>query len=157
MDKGMFIVRHGDTYYGPFLEYETGAFMETLNGEAEVASLVVPQQPDEKQGPWELRYMESASYQAFLDSFKVDTKHVIAGIIQEFYFARREQRVLTVREIRATWEDLFAVAHAVQSLMHYAENVIASPTPENVEALRKAFWRNRDSDDVDPHYADRFW
>jgi len=42
-------------------------------------------------------------------------------------------------------------------LMHFVEAAVADPSPDNVVALRKAFWRNRDSEDFDPHYADRYW
>lgn len=157
MDEGVFIVRCGGTSYGPFLAHETAAFAATLEGESEVLSLVVPRLPTEHQGPWTADLMDRATYQAYLDSFKTDTEHVLAGIIQEFYFARLHERVLTVHEIVEAWTDLFKVAHAVKSLMHYAETVMANPTPENLEALSKAFWRNRDSDDVDLHYAERFW
>lgn len=157
MDEGAFIIKCGDTYYGPFLSYETAVFLEGLERPSEVVRLSVPRLPEETPGPAELRVMQSASYRNFVDGFKCDTRHVLAGIIQQLYFARRDDRVLTAREMFQIWGLLFELAHAVESLMHYAESAVANPTPENLAALRKAFWRNRDADDVDPHYADRFW
>jgi hypothetical protein len=82
---------------------------------------------------------------------------VLAGITQDFYFARRQGRVLTARELDSVWKDLYEVSRSVESVMHYVEVVIADPRLENLAALRKAFWRNRNSDDVDPHYDDRSW
>lgn len=101
--------------------------------------------------------LEDDAYRDYVDSFKVDTQHILAGIIQDLSLARREGRVLTVREINETWADLFRVSYAVESLMHYAEQLVAAPNSDNRQSLRRAFWRNRDSDDVDPHYEDRFW
>jgi hypothetical protein len=92
-----------------------------------------------------------------VDSFKADTRLILAGITQDFYFARREQRVLTANELDVVWKDLYEVSRAVESLMHHVELVIADLVPENLTALRKAFWRNRNSDDVDPLYDDRSW
>jgi hypothetical protein len=157
MEHKMFVVMHDRTIYGPFLEYETESFMSTLEGESSAIPLLVPRAKDETRGPTKVYLLEDKDYQAHVDSVKVDTSHMLAGIIQEFYFARRDERVLTVREINDTWEQLSRVRRAVESLMHYADRVVADPSSENLEALRKAFWRNRDSDDVDPHYQDRFW
>lgn len=157
MEPDMFIVKHGQTCYGPFRSHETAAFVSTLDGPAEVIPLVVPAMPDEHRGPMELRVLDDEPYRAFVDGFKVDTKHTLGGIVQECYFARREARVFTVRELRETWDQLCRVSYAVESLMHYADAAVADPQPKQIAALRKAIWRNRDSDDFDPHYADRFW
>lgn len=153
----MFIVKHGDRYHGPFLDYEADLFTSRLKGTSEVIPLHVPRLPGEGASVMTFEVLENDKYRAHVDSFKVDTRHVLAGIIQGFFFARRNERVLTVREIKETWSSLFRVSRTVESLMYYAEKVVADPNAENLEALRKAFWRNRDSDDVDPHYEDRFW
>lgn len=153
----MFIVKHGDRYHGPFLDYEAGFFTSKLEGASEVIPLHAPRLPDETTGRMKLHILDDGKYRAHIDSFKVDTHHMLAGILQEFFFARREQRVLTVREIKQTWAHLFRVSCAVESLMHYAEKAVTDPSPDNLDALRKAFWRNRDADDFDPHYEDRFW
>ena len=157
MENMMFIVRHEGRYHGPFLDYEAGSFTSKLAGTPEVIPLHVPRLPNEKTRGMKVQMLDNDKYRAHVDGFKVDTRHMLAGVIQSFFFARRDERVLTVREIKETWTDLFRVSRAVESLMHYAEQVVADPNPENLEALRKAFWRNRNSDDVDPHYADRFW
>lgn len=153
----MFIVKHGDRYHGPFRDYEADLFTSRLKGTSEVIPLHVPRLPGEGASVMTFEVLENDKYRAHVDSFKVDTRHVLAGIIQGFFFARRNERVLTVREIKETWSSLFRVSRTVESLMYYAEKVVADPNAENLEALRKAFWRNRDSDDVDPHYEDRFW
>lgn len=153
----MFIVKHDGICHGPFLDYEASSFSAQLEGASEVIPLHVPRLPGENPGCMQLRRMEDAEYRAYVDGFKVDTQHMLAGILQGFFFARREERVLTVREIKEDWGSLFRVSRAVESLMHHAEHVIADPSPENLEALRKALWRNRDSDDVDPHYECRLW
>lgn len=157
MEHKMFVVMHGKNIHGPFLDYETATFMSTLEGDSTAVPLLVPRVKDETQGPTKVYLLEDEDYRAYVDSIKVDTRHMLAGIIQGFYFARRDERVLTVREINDTWKQLSRVGRAVESLMHYADRVVTDPSPENLEALRKAFWRNRDSDDVDPHYEDRFW
>ena len=41
--------------------------------------------------------------------------------------------------------------------MTYANFTVENPSEESLVALRKAFWRNRDSEDFDPHYEHRFW
>ena len=153
----MFIVKRGDRYHGPFLDYEACSFTSKLEGASEVIPLHVPRLPDENTGSMKLHILEDDEYRAHVDSFKVDTSHMLAGILQGYFFARREERVLTVREIKEDWEHLFRVSRAVESLMYYTEKTVANPSPDNLDALRKAFWRNRDSDDVDPHYEDRFW
>lgn len=157
MEHRMYVVMHDKKIHGPFLDYETASFMSTLEGESTAVPLLVPRMKDETRGPTKVYLLEDKDYRARMDSVKVDTSHMLAGIIQEFYFARRDERVLTVREINDTWEQLSRVGRAVESLMHYADRVVADPSPESLEALRKAFWRNRNSDDVDPHYEDRFW
>lgn len=153
----MFIVRQGETYHGPFVGFEAEYFVSSLSGDADILPLHVPRGADEFSGQITLQILEDAAYRAHVDSFKVDTKIVLAAVIQSFMFARRDERVLTVREIIDDWNALYRVSQAIESLMHYAEQVTADPGPENLEALRKAFWRNRDADDFDPHYADRFW
>jgi hypothetical protein len=157
MNHEMFIVKNGEKYHGPFRSYETSSFASQHEGEAEVIPLWVPSLPDEEQGDLKLEVLESEGYRVYADAFKVDTHHMLAGISQEFYFSRREQRVLTAGEMIVLSEDLFKVSRAVESLMHYVEKVIADPRVENLDALRKAFWRNRASDDVDPLYEDRSW
>lgn len=157
MKDEMFIVKHGETYHGPFVGSEAEYFVSTLSGAAEIVSLHVPRHADEFSGPITLRVLQEDAYRAHVDSFKVDSKIVLAAVIQSFMFARRDERVLTVREINDHWNALYRVSQAIESLMHYVEQVTADPGPESLEALRKAFWRNRDADDVDPHYADRFW
>lgn len=157
MQYKMVIVKHDNTYYGPFLDYEAETFTSKLEGESEVIPLIVPRRPEEVRGPMKVHLLTDHDYRVHVDGFKVDTHRMLAGVIQEFIFARRDERVLTIREINDAWSGLFRVHRAVESLMHYADRVIADPSAENLEALRKAFWRNRDADDVDPHYADRFW
>lgn len=153
----MFVVLHRGKCHGPFLEYEVGTFCSELAGDVEVMPLLAPREPDEHRGPVEVKILEEDDYRRQIDSVKIDTRVALVGISQEFHFARRDGRVLTAREIHRCWEYLGRAIRAVESLMHYAEQVVAEPTPENLDALRKAFWRNRDSDDVDPHYRDRFW
>jgi hypothetical protein len=157
MKRGMFIVKHGETYHGPFVDFEAEYFVSTLSGDAEILPLRVPRRPDEFDGKLTVRFEEDDAHRARVDSFKVDTRIVFAAVIQSFMFARRDERVLTVREIREDWEMLYQASQAFASLMHHAEQAIGDPTPDNLTALRKAFWRNRDSDDVDPHYWSRFW
>lgn len=155
----MLIVKHEGKYYGPFLSYETASFASTLEGDAEVIPLRVPRLPEETRDrdPATIQVMRERKRRAHVDGFKVDTHHVLASIMQGFYFARRDDRVLTAREIREIWDLLYRVSAAVESLMHHADRVIVDPQRPNLDALRKAVWRNRDSDDVDPHYRDRFW
>jgi len=155
--SGMLIVKHEGCFHGPFVSGEADLFASELGGASEVFPLSVPQVAGEHSGPWEVHMLEAGPWRTFVDSHKVETKQVLAGVIQEFHLARREQRVLTVAELMSCWDGLYQVAYAVESLMHYVDQVVADPTPENLVAVRKALWRNRDSDDVDPHYADRFW
>lgn len=157
MEHAMFIVAHAGAYHGPFLRDEVGYFTSSLTGVFEVVPLIAPRSPKEPRGPMQLKVFAAGEHDAFVDGFKVDTSHVLAGTTQNIHFARREERVLTAQELVVMQGDLFAAAQAIQSLMRHAEAVIADPSPDNVVALRKAFWRNRGSDDVDPHYEDRFW
>ncbi|MBS1770553.1 MAG: hypothetical protein JSS77_12885 [Acidobacteria bacterium] len=157
MTHEMYIVKTDGKYHGPFREYEASAFASQHQGDVEVLPLWLPSAPDAAQGFETLKVLEAEGYRAYVDSFKADTHLVLAGTTQEFYFARRQGRVLTSRELDSVWEALYKVSRSVESLMHYAEVVIADPRPENLHALRKAFWRNRNSDDVDPHYEDRSW
>lgn len=153
----MFVVIHKGKCVGPFLDYEAESFAATLEGDREIVPLLVSRLPDEHHGPVEVHFPTEDEYQALIDGTKVDTCIAIGSICQEFFYARREDRVLSVRQIDSSWEYLGRVLRAVESLMHYTEQVIADPNPGNLVALRKAFWRNRDADDVDPHYRDRFW
>lgn len=157
MDHKLFIVRQEGQYYGPFLDGEAAQFASKLEGPSDVVPLVVPRLADEKRGPMELQMQERRARRARIDSVKVDTHHTLAGITQECFFARREERVFTVREIYELWDSILRVSRAVESLMLHADQAVESPSAENITALRKAVWRNRDSDDVDPHYQDRFW
>lgn len=150
-------MRHEGAYHGPFFEGEAALFASKLEGHSEVLPLSVPRLPDENRGVAKVHILEDGAYRAHVDSVKVDTHHMLAGIIQECFFTRREERVFTVREICDLWTSLHRVSRAVESLMHYADQAVANPSEENIAALRKAVWRNRDSDDVDPHYQDRFW
>ena len=157
MEHAIFVVAHEGKLHGPFLRDEVGHFTSTLPGSFEVHPLMVPRLPDEQPGPMLLQIMAEGDHRAFVDGFKLDTRHALAGIMQTIHFARRDDRVLTARELRDVQSDLFEVAQAFVSLMRCADAVVADPNRANVVALRKAFWRNRDSDDVDPHYKDRFW
>lgn len=156
VDK-VYVVAHESKYYGPFLRRDVDEFTSQLNGPAKVAPLVTPPLPDEECGPWRVQIMEHQDYLAFIDEFKTDTRHALASVIQRIHFARRDDRVLSVRELLDIATTLFKSSRAIESLMHHAEAIVENPTEENVVALRKALWRNRDSDDYDPHYADRFW
>ena len=104
MKDEMFIVRQGETYYGPFVGFEAEHFVSTLSGDADIVPLHVPRRADEFSGQITLRILDDAAYRAHVDSFKVDTKIVLAAVIQSFMFARRDERVLTVREIIDNWE-----------------------------------------------------
>lgn len=157
MKHTMFIVRHKGKYHGPFLEIEAEIFRSAREGGAEIIPLFVPVPSEEYRGPTKLEVLETDAYRAHVDSFKIDTQHTLAALIQEIAFARRDERVLTVREMLDNWRYLFRVSRAVESLMNYANLVVENPGAESLVALRKAFWRNRNSDDFDPHYEDRFW
>jgi hypothetical protein len=157
MKSSMFIVKHEGLHHGPFLEIEAEIFVSKLEGDAVIVPLFVPVPAEEYRGPLKLQVMQDDAYRAHVDSFKIDTHHTLTGIMQEIWFARRDERVLTVREMLDLWRHLFRVSRAVESLMTYANLAVEKPGTESLEALRKAFWRNRDSDDVDPHYEDRFW
>lgn len=157
MEHSIFIVAHESNFHGPFLRDEVGRFASTLPGAFEIHPLMVPRLPEESRGPMQLQIMAEGDHHAFIDRFKLQTGHVLASITQDIHFARRDDRVLTAQELRGVQTALFEVAQAFQSLMRCAEAVVAEPNQDNVVALRKAFWRNRDSDDVDPHYKDRFW
>lgn len=153
----LFVVNHNGKCFGPFLDHEAGSFVATLEGDREIVPLLVPRLPEEHHGPAKVHFPTEDEYRARIDDAKTETCGTLASISQEFYFARRENRVLTVRQIHSCWKALGLAIRTVESLMHYSEQVIADPCPENLVALRKAFWRNRNADDVDPHYRDRFW
>lgn len=157
MNHQMFVVKHAGKYHGPFLSHETATFTSTLEGKSEVLALHVPHPTNENRGPVKVHFMEEEDYRAHVDGFKIDTRQMLLGILRMIDLVRREGRVLTAREVVDTSGELFRVGRAIESLMHYVERVIAEPSEENLEALRKAFWRNRDSDDVDQHYDSRFW
>ncbi|MCI1711234.1 MAG: hypothetical protein LKM39_13640 [Chiayiivirga sp.] len=152
----MFIVIHEARCYGPFRDGETKHFASTREG-AQVMPLIVPRHPKDPQGRVQLTFVEDTAYRAKNDQIKVDSLLTLAANMQEFFLARREGRVLTVAEIHGLWKDLGSIHSAIESLMHYAEQVVVDPSEESVTALRKALWRNRDADDFDPHYRDRFW
>lgn len=157
MQHSMFIVKHEDKCHGPFLEDEAESFRAGRGEDAEIVPLIVPAPPEEHVGPTRVHILEDDAYQAHIDSFKVDTKRTLAAVIQGIWFARRDERVLTAREMLDMWRSLFHVSRAVESLMTYANLAVENPGEESLIALRKAFWRNRDSDDFDPHYEHRFW
>lgn len=157
MTPGMFIVKNDAKCYGPFMDREARGFASKLHGEVEVIPLLLPDVVHEGTGSDGLQVLKKKGHRAYLDSGKIDTLHRLGGMTQDFYLTRREQRVLTARELDALWNDILEISRSVGSLMDYVEMVITDPSPENLVAMRKAFWRNRDSDDVDPHYRDRFW
>jgi hypothetical protein len=157
VDNQLFVVKHAGAYHGPFLSHETAAYISRLEGASEILALHVPRPRNESRGPTIVHFMEDDDYRAHVDSFKIDTRQMLVGILQELDRIRRDERVLTAREVVDVSRELFRVSRAIESLMHYVETVIAEPSKENLDALRKAFWRNRDSDDVDPHYDSRFW
>jgi len=157
MKHEMFIIKNGGRFHGPFRDFETDLFAYGLRGEVDVLPLLLPEIPDEGPIPTKVEVLDAESYRAQLDSCKVDTHLILSGITQEFWLARRDRRVLTAKELNVLWESLFEVSRAVESLMHHVDLVIADQSSENLDALRKAFWRNRNSDDVDPHYENRFW
>lgn len=163
MQHSMFIVRHNDTYHGPFLDFEAEHFCAAREGNPEIIPLIVPVPVGEYRGPTRVQILDDDAYCAHVDSFKVDTQRTLAGVIQTIWFARRDERVLTAREMLDIWRQLFRVSRAVESLMSHARLVIeragtgAAVDAEGLASLRKAFWRNRDSEDMDAHYEHRFW
>lgn len=157
MQHTMFIVEHEGKSYGPFLQSEADAFRSARGDEAEIVPLIVPAPPGEYLGPTQVQILEDDAYQAHVDSFKIDTRCTLAGVIQTIWFARRDERVLTAREMLELWRLLFQVSRAVESLMTHANLAVENPNEESLSALRKAFWRNRDSDDFDADYEHRFW
>ena len=157
MESRMVVVRHADQYFGPFRPEEAAVFAATLTGPSDVLPLTAPPVPGEATGPLTLRPLDAATFASLRDDVKIDTGPVLANVLQGFYFARRDSRVLTAHELLDLWKSLFAISQAVASLMHHADAAIYDPSAAPMEALRKAVWRNRDADDVDPHYRDRFW
>lgn len=157
MQHTMFIVEHEGKSYGPFLQSEADTFRSARGDEAEIVPLIVPAPPGEYLGPTQVQILEDDAYQAHVDSFKIDTRCTLAGVIQTIWFARRDERVLTAREMLELWRLLFQVSRAVESLMTHANLAVENPNEESLSALRKAFWRNRDSDDFDADYEHRFW
>ena len=111
MDHKLFIVRQEGQHHGPFRDEEAALFASKLKGPSDIIPLLVPRLASEKRGPMELQLLESDAYRALVDSVKVDTHHMLAGIIQECFFTRREERVFTVREICDLWESLHRVAY----------------------------------------------
>lgn len=153
-----FIVKHDDQYYGPFLDTEACEFMTRFDARrATVLPLSVPRSPSETRGPLKVTVMNDVQTRSHEDGVKIDTRVALSGLLWAIFNARDEERVLTVDELLETWGQLFDVSQAIRSLMHHIEQVIDDPTPRRLGELRKAFWRNRGSDDVDPSYRDRFW
>lgn len=156
--SGFFVVKHKGTYLGPFLDNEVGFFTSTLApGSFEICPLIAPKSERERLGSAQAKSDMSLTHRERADVAKIDSELALAGVMQAFLFAREAQRVLVASEIVQIWSLLFDVSKVLNSLMHYAEVAVADPRPEQLTALRKALWRNRGCDDVDPHYGDRFW
>lgn len=153
----MFIVKCGDTYFGPFLEHEAIHFRSEQASPSEILPLHLPNATNAEDPPMTVALLSDTDYRARSDSSKIDTLHAFAFISWECHFAKRDRRVFTATEISQLWETIVQTSRAVESLMYYAEKAIENPSQEAMVALRKAVWRNRDSDDIDPHYRDRFW
>jgi hypothetical protein len=156
MEHKMFVVIHEGGCYGPFLDAEARMFSSPLKG-ARVVPLIVPSHPKETRNSAQAHPLREETFRARNDNVKIDTLMTLAGMAQEFFFARRENRVLTVGEINSLWDYIGRIHQAVESLMHYVELAVADPESQSINSLRKALWRNRDADDVDPNYRDRFW
>lgn len=157
MDAAMFIVRANVIFHGPFLKDSAEHFAANAGSDSEIHPLRLPQGANDQQQAPTIRVVSNEDYRSAHDEVTVETLVIIAGVTQSVFFALRAGRVLT-REELLVFSDALADAHsAIESLMHYAEVTASSPTPENLVALRKAFWRNRGSKDFDPHYADRAW
>ena len=154
----MFIVRHKDQYHGPFRDIEAERFAASSGeGRAQVLPLIVPRTANEKRGPLRVWLMNEVESRTHIDTARIDSERTLAAILWEFHYARNEERVLTVEELLRLWKVLHKVGRALKSLMHYAQRVVEDPSPDHLVELRKAFWRNRDADDVDPDYFNRFW
>ena len=117
MEPSVFIVLHEGKFLGPVLREDVVSFTSTLPGVFEIAPLTVPRPSDEPIGPMQLQLVATGDHRVFVDSFKVDTTHVLAGILQAIHFARRDERVLTAQELLSVQSDLFGVAQAIHSLM----------------------------------------
>lgn len=157
MKQQMVIVEHEGRHYGPFLGYEAQQFILALGDTPKIHMLTTCWEGQELNSPVQLKVLADDDYQGQLAVTKVDTLQLLASCSWECHFAQRDGRVFTAREIGELWENVNAISHAVASLMHNVEKVIEDPSGENLVALRKALWRNRDADDVDPHYRDRSW
>lgn len=157
MKHQMVIIEHEEHHYGPFLDYEAQQFVSALGGTAKIHMLTASWEGQKSNSPVQFKVLADDDYQGKLAVTKVDTLQLLASCSWECHFAQRDGRVFTAREICELWENVNAISHAVASLMHNAEKVIEDPSGENLVTLRKALWRNRDADDVDPHYRDRSW
>lgn len=157
MGFGMFVVKVGDLFHGPFLRDSADHFAESAGVEAEVHALRVPiGLASESERPT-VRLVEDEEYRVAHDAVTAESLRIVAGVTQSVFFAFRAGRVLTRDELDIASRGLGVAYCAIESLMHYAQLAADSPTPEHLAALRKAFWRNRGCEDVDPHYADRSW
>ena len=157
MGAGMFIVKANGVFHGPFLKDSAEHFAETAGSGAEIHPLRMPQSATEQDETPIVRLVSNEDYRAAIDAVRAETLEIIAGVTQRVYFAGRAGRVLTSDELRVLSRALSDAHRSIESLMHYAELAADAPTPENLVALRKAFWRNRGRADFDPHYADSRW
>jgi hypothetical protein len=153
----MFIVRTNGIFHGPFLRDYAEHFAETAGDGAEIYPLLLQQSSKEQNEKPTFTLLADEDYRAAQDAVQAETLEIIAGVTQRVFFALRAGRVLTSDELCDISDDLGDAHSAVESLMHYAEVAADAPTPENLAALRKAFWRNRGRTDFDPHYADSNW
>ena len=143
--------------FGPFSPLELSRFRESLEQPHETFPLIVPPAKDEERGPLKFVLLSDEQETSRRDSVKIDSAQTLKALMWECHDVRRDNRVFTVVEILRLWDDLFRICRALESLIFHAEAAVNDASPENLVALRKAVWRNRDSDDVDPHYRDRFW
>ena len=155
MGAGMYIVKVDDAYHGPFLKEWAVSFAEKASSGAMVLPLFVPRPLGEKPHGITVKIVDDAEYRARNDRVKTETLEVVAGVTQKIFFARREERVLTADELQWICDDLGRAHSAIESLMQHVESTIEDPSPERLVALRRALWRNRGSDDFDPHHSQR--
>lgn len=157
MNIGMYIVKANGAYYGPFLKEWAESFAAKAGDRSEVLPLRSPKTARETNTSAEVKLLDDSEYRSRVDVAKAETLAIIAGATQKVFLARQAERVLMADELQSISDDLGKAHSAVESLMHYVEAVIEHPSAERIEALRKAFWRNRGSWDFDPHYSQRNW
>lgn len=158
MEHQMFIVKYGDEHFGPFTPRELGTFLESRKSEPmRPYPLLVPSAPGESKGPLRLCLISDEEAAHRRDAVRIDSVMTLKAIMWELQAVRQQRRVLTVAEILALWDRLFQLCRAMESLIFHTEAAVADPRVEHLVALRRALWRNRDADDVDEHYYDRFW